>query len=447
MLRGQSFLSCIFAWSAVVGCAQAAGQGAPTVNKIGEDEEKILRSADVEVDNASLLAYVKARTLKDEDRTRIEKLIQDLDSDRYNVREKATKELKLLGRNTIPFLKKALKSAPLEVVRRAGRCIEEISTQNSTEPIAEVARLLALRGTTGAAEVLLNYVPFVDDPFLEEEILTSLGRLTVHHDRIDPVLIAALNGAQLEKRAAAVYVIAQCGDASLRSVVRQLLNSEDSTAQAYAASGLLGKRTLEQMRENLHNDLAVLSNAKIDAEGTALIAHLDKLSLGDKDRLRVQDLVQQLGDKLWARREKATRALMAEQSRALPFLKTAVDDADVERATRAASCMNAILKREKADPVPTAVTHLLALAGERHAAGHLLISKEDLRTLKPAAAITALLRFVPFVQDDVLEEEVMTSLAVLCVREPAVPTAVVAALEDPLPARGGRPRPGQGRYG
>src|SRR5207302_4548092 len=140
--------------------------------KPGEDEAKILHAANVATDNESLLTYLKARTLDDDSRQQVQKLILELDSDKYAVRQKATTELKQLGRPALPYLKKTMKNSALEVVERAKECVQAISARTASEPVAEVVRLLALREAPGAAEALFNYLPFADEPALEEEILT-----------------------------------------------------------------------------------------------------------------------------------------------------------------------------------------------------------------------------------------------------------------------------------
>jgi HEAT repeat protein len=415
-------------------CALAQQPAGATAKNGGEDEEKILQAAKLATDNSALLAYLQARTLKEEDRVRIERLVQDLDSSKYTVRENATKALKQLARPALPFLKKALKNSPLEVAQRAEKCIKEISARAAVEPIADVARLLALREVPGASDVLLNYLPFADDPYLEEEVLTNLGKLTVRDGKIDPLLMGALKDGLPEKRAAAVYVIAQRADMSQRELVRQMLGDADPQTHNYAASGLIGKQVLQQLEDNLQSDLDLLHQAKVDIEDIALGQFLAKRSLRDEDRWRLQNLIAELADKSYAKREKATRQLIAEGTRALPFLKTATSDADSERTTRAGNCIKAINARNPPDPAPAAVIRVLAQAGKR---GDRPPAMGDPRTLQPAEAIAALLDYVPFVEDESLEDEIISTLNILSVRDVKLPTLLTAALDDAQPARRG----------
>jgi HEAT repeat protein len=412
-----------------------AGGAQPAPVKVGEDEEKILKTAGVATDNESLLKYLKARSLKDADRTQMEKLIKDLDSDKFPVREKASKELIARGKLALPFLKKALKdNVPLEVKDRAKNCIQKIEKAAAAEQPAVVARLLALRGAPGAIEVLLNYVAFADDANAEEEILGSLAILTVRGDKVDPLLIAALKDQHADRRAAAAYVLGMNGTLAHRELIRQLLGDPDPQVQTSAAAGLIGKRLVQLQEESLSSDLATLKTAGVNPEPSGLVEFLHKRTLTVEMQKKIQGLVKELGDKVWAKREKANKALIAEGVPALPFLKQAVDDGDLETVMRARKCMQAITN--KSSPlVPAAVARLLAQAGDP--APRKPNAKDDPRDVKPAVAIGVLLAYLPFADDETVEEEVINALTVLSVREAKIDTALVAALTDALPARRG----------
>src|SRR5437763_8365819 len=190
MPLGRRYLACsLLLASLAAGASAARGSAAQSpaqpAKKVGEDEHKLLQAANVATDNESLLKYLKARTLDEGSRQKVQGLILDLDSDKYHVRETASKELKKLGRPALPFLKNVTKSAPLEVVKRAEQCVQEITAKTASEPVAEVVRLLALREPPGAAEVLFNYLSFADEPMLEEEVLAGIGKLTVHGSKVN----------------------------------------------------------------------------------------------------------------------------------------------------------------------------------------------------------------------------------------------------------------------
>src|SRR5689334_6213895 len=71
------------------------------------------------------------------DARKIDKLIEKLSSDDFNDREKATAELDAVGAPALEALKKAAKSADVEVSKRASDLVAKIERRN------ESARILA----------------------------------------------------------------------------------------------------------------------------------------------------------------------------------------------------------------------------------------------------------------------------------------------------------------
>lgn len=72
-----------------------------------------------------------------DDRAVVEKLIKELGSDDFDVREKATTALTVLGRPALPYLEAALKSGDAEIARRAKDLHAEI-TQGAAEKRTEL---------------------------------------------------------------------------------------------------------------------------------------------------------------------------------------------------------------------------------------------------------------------------------------------------------------------
>jgi HEAT repeat protein len=409
----------------------------PESAKVGEAEEKTLKAAGVATDNESLLNYLKLRSLKEADRASLEKLIQDLDSDNFKLREKASGALIARGKLALPFLKRAVKEGPLEVAMRAKKCIEKIETASAAEQPTIVARLLALRNTPGAIEVLLNYLPCVDDAAAEEDVLGSLAQLTVRGGKIDPLLIAALKDQHADRRAAAVYILGMYGSLAHRDLVRQLLADADPLVQARAAAGLIGKHLVQAQQDSLTTDVATVKAANVATDAGSLIQFLQKRTLSVETQKKLQALVKQLGDQAWSTREKASKALIAADVPAIPFLRAALDDGDLETQMRARKCIQAI-KRNSSPMVPSAVARLLAQAGEPTLRkGEPPASKNDPRALKASTAIQVLLAYLPFADDETVEEEVINALTLLSVREAKMDAALLAALHDPLAARRG----------
>src|SRR5437588_163755 len=90
-------------------------------------DEQALKEAKVSTDGPALVQYFKKMTLTEEDADKIKKLIDKLGDDEFEVRDKATAQLKERGPVALPFLRTAAtKSSDPEIARRAEECIEGI---------------------------------------------------------------------------------------------------------------------------------------------------------------------------------------------------------------------------------------------------------------------------------------------------------------------------------
>src|SRR5262249_46544202 len=161
-----------------------------------------------------------------------------------------------------------------------------------------------------------------------------------------------------------------------------LVNPDPATKQS-AAAGLVGKQALTQLQENVQNDLAVVLKDNLEPAAEPMIRFLEKRTLNEAEQKRLRGLVDELGHIAYAKRVQATKALIAEKTVALPFLKAALDDPDPERVTRAWQCIKTIQSSHASNSVATAVVRLLALAGEPRK-GEPLSANGDPRDLKPA---------------------------------------------------------------
>lgn len=117
------------------------------------------------------------RPVKPADAKQAARLIADLDSDEFAVRDKAMKELEKLGDRAATELRKALASKPtLEVKRRIEQLLEK---QNGVEQIRMVRALETLEriGTPEARELCAELADGVPDAPLTREARASLRRM------------------------------------------------------------------------------------------------------------------------------------------------------------------------------------------------------------------------------------------------------------------------------
>src|SRR5262245_25519780 len=89
-------------------------------------DETTLKAAGIAVDAASLLRFFRDRTVNAETRQRLTDMIRRLGDESFQKREQATRDVIAAGRPAIPYLRQALQTSDLEVVRRAERCLQAI---------------------------------------------------------------------------------------------------------------------------------------------------------------------------------------------------------------------------------------------------------------------------------------------------------------------------------
>jgi len=201
-------------------------------------EELLLRQAGFATDGPGLLAYLRQRTLSDDDRRRLDDLIQQLGSEDFRQREQASTELAKYGKSVVGCLRRVLKSPDAEVVRRATACLEEIEGGPGAPLPGAVIRLLLRHRPAGAVEALLGFVPFADDESVEEEVLAALVGLGLADGQPEPALLNGLSTAQPASRAAAAYVVGRAKTAATRARAARLLHDAEPSVRLRAAQAL-----------------------------------------------------------------------------------------------------------------------------------------------------------------------------------------------------------------
>jgi hypothetical protein len=157
-----------------------------------------------------------------------------------------------------------------------------------------------------------------------------------------------------------------------------------------------------------------LRDARIDTTPAALVAFLRKQTPDPATVKRARALIAQLGDDKFSIREKATTDLIALGAVALPLLKQAARDSDLEVARRAEQCLQQIGEQSNRTTVSAAV-HLLALS-------------------KPDGAVEALLDYLPSADPDVAVG-IRAALLALARRDGKPNPVLVRVLEDRDPVR------------
>lgn len=162
-------------------------------------------------------------------------------------------------------------------------------------------------------------------------------------------------------------------------------------------------------------DEQTLDAAHVGTAGPDLVEFFRKHTPVAADRDKIRAWITGLGDDSYAVRDRASNELVALGVAARPLLREATRDPDVEVARRAEHCLQLI------EPYPTG-----AVAA---AAARLLVVR------KPAGAVEALLGYLPAAEDEGVADAVRAALAALARRDGRPEPALVAALDDRVPAR------------
>jgi HEAT repeat protein len=160
-------------------------------------------------------------------------------------------------------------------------------------------------------------------------------------------------------------------------------------------------------------DEKVLREAKVAAEGPALLDYLRRHTLTAAQREQVRTALPRLGHDEFKVRQEASTALLRMGPAIVPHLRRALDDPDEEVRERLRAAL-AALEPGTRPGVSAAVVRLV-------------------RTRPPAGAVAVLLAYLPEAEDETVEDETVMALAVLGVSDGKVAAAVADALKDADP--------------
>jgi HEAT repeat protein len=232
------------------------GLQSPNADSIGRAKD--LQAAGI-ADDASLLAFLRSRTLDEAGLSKLQQLVKDLGDRSFTVREAASKGLFVLGKPAAPYLERAQRSPDPEVARRAEECLRRVNDRDGRPGLAGlVAQQIGSRKPKGAAQVLLAYLPFADNEGVAQDVLHALAAVAVVEGTPDATLVKALSAKLPERRAAAAQALAGVHEKTTHAKVLELLKDKEPSVR-------------------LRTALALVQNN--DADGIpALIELLDQLS-------------------------------------------------------------------------------------------------------------------------------------------------------------------------
>jgi HEAT repeat protein len=415
-----------------------------------DEDEKVLQSAGLPTDGAALLEFFRLRARGDADRDRLTALVRQLGSP--STEGAAAAELIGWGPAAVAPLRHAANDLDNPAAaRRARKCLQAIEGNGGAALVSAAARALAALAPACSAEALLAYLPYADDPTVNESVTSSLESLAFPGGKPHPALLRALDDPVPLRRAAALECLCRADRPDLFPAVRKLLADPKPAVRSRAALALARQqdvesfpvlidllavlapgegRPIEEVLRELagewapglpRGDDAVGRRIRRDVwaawwratDGPTLLDEVRKRTPTPEGTARTRELVRRLGDGSFEQRERADAELLALGRAALPLLREAAKDPDAEIARRAASIVERV-ERGPADSLPLTAARLLALR-------------------KPAGAAEALLAFLPSVEGEDLAAEVQTALAAVAFREGKPEPAVIKALGDAAP--------------
>jgi HEAT repeat protein len=210
-------------------------------SKVDKIDEDILRRAKLSTDGDELVTFLKKRILPEKDRPVVERLVRNLGSSDYHVREKATLDLIDRGVAAIEVLRSASNPAlDFETLRRIERTIKTIHYKDVGPAVAAAAvRVAALHKPSGLVEAMIGYLPFADNEDLLDELRVALTKHALKDGKADPLLLAALSDRAAVRRATAAEALIGADYADHKDALRKLLGDADATVRFRVARALV----------------------------------------------------------------------------------------------------------------------------------------------------------------------------------------------------------------
>jgi HEAT repeat protein len=420
-------------------------------------DEQLVRSAGLSPDGSGLVDFFKARTRPTADRAKVAGLIAQLGSKKAEEREKAMGELVSFGPLAVPQLRQATRDPDEPQVAAAARkALNLIEPGGNGAPSvpAAAARVLAQKQTPGAIEALLEFLPYADDEGVMEEVKAALAALALRDGKLDSAFLRALDDKNSAlRRTVVAEVLARSGNEEVLPALRKLLSDSRPVVRLRVALALADHKDAEAVTTliNVLSELPLplakqseeyLLNLASDqapkaqlgeteasrkacreawaawwktTEGDGTLTEFKKRTLTEADRVKVQGIIEEMGNDDFNKRERAQDELVKRGTSVAPLLRQALANGDEEIRKRAAKALEQI-EKDKSSMVLPIQARLVAYR-------------------KPAGAAEVLLAFLPFADEDQVFDEVRGALAAVAIRDGKADPALVKALGDKLPVR------------
>jgi HEAT repeat protein len=207
MSAGKPLLAfAVFVVLGVVGMLRSVPAQSPEL----DPDEQVLRAANIGTDEPGLLKYLEKRQPRKSTPEDVKRLIEQLGSQEFEARERASEQLRRMGRVVFPQLRQETMNRDPEVARRAQRCIELIESDRTGDLAIAALRLLDRRLGARATPALIEALGDVDET-VQRYAGEALLRLGNEDRRVVAVLASAVTHQNSQVRTQTIEVLGQFG--------------------------------------------------------------------------------------------------------------------------------------------------------------------------------------------------------------------------------------------
>ncbi len=208
-------------------------------------DRALLQGVGLKTEGPALLDYFRQRTFKQPDPAELARLLKQLGSDSFALRDQAQQDLLKMGLAVIAGLKQAEEHPDTEVRVRAKDICDQIQAKVNPAIQAATARLIAADKPNGAAAVLLGYIPFATDPKVIDELCSAVAAVALKNGKPEAVVIQSLTDAEPFKRIAAAEALTHGKVKDQYPAIRKLLKDPDDHVRMRAGLALIGVKDRE----------------------------------------------------------------------------------------------------------------------------------------------------------------------------------------------------------
>jgi HEAT repeat protein len=430
----------------------------PTAAAVLNDDQ-VLQNLCVDTSGPSLFAFFRQRMTPSVDAEQMAKLTQQLNDKSEKIHDKAMAELVGLGPLAVTALRQTINQADNEeTLSRARKCLQAIEGAGGSAVVQSAVRALAALNPEGAAQTLINYLPFADDEAVIGEIEAALLAIGMHEGKPEPALVRALTDPTPIRRGVAARVLCQIGGSAERAAVRPLLKDTKPSVRMQAALSLTelheaeamtvlidllaelppeGCRRVEEYLTEFAGEWAVKTPQGGDAvsgrlrrelwsawwrtlDDKQLLDEFRSRTLAEEERKSALEWIGKLKDASPDVRAKAAEDLIGMGPRVASLLRQTMDRRDTgpnndQQMELIRQCLAAV-EGGSGKALPEAAPRVLALR-------------------RPPGAVETLLAYVPVAESETIAAQVIDVLASAGCSGGKADPALVRALEDKASVR------------